>query len=74
MAHYSYNRRRVGAGPKVVVVLDDEDPVTTTLGEFLKDNEDGLDASEVRAIKKLRPGESYSGGGGASPEWKVTRK
>lgn len=71
-AEAKYDRRF--AASKYILESDGESPMTVALDDFLKDNEEGLDSSEVRAIKNLRPGQSYEGGGGAAPEWKITRK
>lgn len=42
------------------------------LRSFLAANPE-LDPDEVRALKALAPGESFTGGGGAGAEWTVTR-
>lgn len=49
-------------------LLNDE-PVD--LSEFLDANV--LDFAEIMLLENLRPGESYTGGGGASAEWTLTR-
>ena len=49
----------------------DGDVHETTLGEFLADNLSTL--PDIDALVALRVGETYHGGGGASPEWSVTR-
>jgi hypothetical protein len=43
-----------------------------TVDEFVGDNDGGLAPEEWAAIRALAPGESFSGGGGAAPEWRVT--
>lgn len=43
------------------------------MDEFLDDNAEGLDASEVAAIQALDVGDTYHGGGGASATWTVKR-
>jgi hypothetical protein len=50
----------------------DGDVVTLTYREFHTDNWD-MNPAELRAIGNLRPGETYRGGGGAAPEWSITR-
>jgi len=45
----------------------------TSLHEFLRVNGEGLGDDEVKALKALKPGQSYTGGGGAAAEWTVTR-
>lgn len=52
---------------------EDEVPCEVALLDFLDANADGLDAEELTAIASLGPGESFSGGGGAAPAWRVTR-
>lgn len=47
------------------------DPID--LEDFFRDNEDGLDATEVAAIRSLLPGGLYRGGGGAWAEWEIER-
>jgi len=45
---------------------------TITYAEFAAANDD-MDPRELHAILTLRPGETYRGGGGAAPEWSITR-
>ncbi len=59
--------------PAVARYLIDNDPDSlSTLAEFIDANET-LDADEVAAIAALKPGETYSAGGGAGAEWTITR-
>lgn len=58
----------------VVRLADPLEPFSWTwegrLSTFLADNADGIDATEAAAIAAvLRTGGTYSGGGGAEPEW-----
>ena len=48
----------------------DGDLVRLCLGDFFLDNDLGEDAPAVEA---LAVGETYRGGGGAAPEWSITR-
>lgn len=51
----------------------DGDSVQVTLPEFLATCGE-LYPGELDAIRLLAPGEGYRSGGGASPEWSVTRE
>lgn len=43
-----------------------------TLGAFLRDNGDAIDATEAATIRAtIARGESYNGGGGAGAQWSV---
>ena len=56
----------VGEHPSVIV--------TTTLGQFLVDNIDCFEESEIEDITNtLSSGGTYFGGGGAAPEWSLKR-
>lgn len=57
----------------VCVEVDGDEVDVCSLAELLGANEDGLDTEDRAAIAGLTPGESHSGGGGAAPEWRVTR-
>jgi hypothetical protein len=52
--------------------LEDE-TIVCSLGVFIAENTDGLTPEDVTAIEALRVGESFTGGGGASIAWTVTR-
>lgn len=47
-----------------------------TLGaeEFITKYRGGMWTNEVETVRALAVGESYWGGGGAIPEWRVVRK
>ena len=69
------NDYRLRDDTEVTLRVEGEAPVTTTLGAFLADNADGLDADEVAAIHRaLFHGELHEGGGGAEPLWTVERR
>ena len=50
----------------------DGDDIPVKLCEFLADNEDDLCGAREE-VEALAVGETYRGGGGASPEWSITR-
>jgi hypothetical protein len=52
---------------KRLLWTDDEGARVVSLAEFLKDNEDGLHPEELKAVRRLRPGQSLLFGGGAQP-------
>jgi hypothetical protein len=52
--------------------LEDE-PIVCSLDSFFAENTDGLTPEDVTAIEALGVGESFTGGGGASIAWTVTR-
>jgi hypothetical protein len=52
--------------------VDGETMEGMTLASFLDGNED-MDAATVAAIEALAVGATYSDGGGAAPEWSITR-
>jgi hypothetical protein len=41
--------------------------------DFIDANRETFTAAEIRSIRKLRPGQTYSGGGGAWASWTVRR-
>lgn len=41
--------------------------------DFIDANRETFTAAEIRSIRKLRPGQTYSGGGGAWAPWTVRR-
>jgi len=43
------------------------------VSDFIDANRETFTASEIRSIRKLRPGQTYSGGGGAWASWTVRR-
>jgi len=43
------------------------------VSEFIDANKETFSAAEIRAIRRLRPGQKYSGGGGAWGSWTVRR-
>ncbi len=43
------------------------------IDEFLDANRDGLHPDELAEIRSLQPGHTFYSGGGASPEWSITR-
>lgn len=51
----------------------DGDEVTLLFHEFQRANEDGLAPEDMIEIMRLDIGESFRGGGGASPEWHIRR-
>jgi superfamily II DNA or RNA helicase len=55
------------------VECDGEAPITTTWGEFYEANRDSVSAVEMSEIHGLYVGDSFTGGGGAMPEWTITR-
>lgn len=58
---------------RILVCADDAGAErSTTWGEFVADNADGLDGFELALIATaLAAGRSYHGGGGAEGEWTV---
>jgi hypothetical protein len=76
---YSYSRtpapvraRRPNAATWTLESVDgDFDPCS--IREWLDVNEEGISAAERRAVSRLRPGQTYSGGGGAWAGWTVRR-
>lgn len=44
-----------------------------SVSEFIDANRETFSATEIRALRKLRPGQKYSGGGGAWGSWTVRR-
>jgi hypothetical protein len=44
------------------------------VSEFIDANKETFSAAEIRTIRKLRPGQKYSGGGGAWGSWTVRRQ
>lgn len=46
---------------------------TLTANEFFDDNEDLICSDEGTLIRALKVGETFNGGGGAQPEWSITR-
>lgn len=59
------------------LAIDGDDCGTTTLGSFLDLNHESnggtLDAATIDAILALDVGAHYTDGGGAAPEWTLTR-
>ena len=55
------------------VEADGDEPIVTTWSEFHEANCDSLSAEELSEIHGLYVGDSFTGGGGAMPEWTVTR-
>lgn len=55
------------------VEADGDEPIVTTWNEFHEANCDSLSAEELSEIHGLYVGDSFTGGGGAMPEWTVTR-
>lgn len=53
--------------------LDVDGECVCTLQEFLETNQEGLEESEVLAIRALKIGESFGSGGGAFATWTVKR-
>jgi hypothetical protein len=51
----------------------DGDEVHVTAAEFLASNEELGGIAVETAIRSLYVGETYDGGGGASPEWSILR-
>lgn len=49
------------------------DGAPVRLDEFLAANEDGLDHEIMAGLADLRPGETFTGGGGAAAGWVFTR-
>lgn len=47
---------------------------TYTLEEFIAKHRSGMWVAEIAGVRSLAVGESYWGGGGALPEWRVVRK
>jgi len=47
---------------------------TYTLEEFIAKHRSGMWAAEIAGVRSLAVGESFWGGGGALPEWRVVRK
>lgn len=45
-----------------------------SVSEFIDANRETFSAAEIRALRKLRPGQSYSGGGGAWGDFTVRRQ
>lgn len=43
------------------------------VSEFIDANRETFSPAEIRALRKLRPGQKYSGGGGAWGSWTVRR-
>lgn len=57
---------------RIVIDAEADDPIECTLREFLRDNEDGIDAGQLAAIaSSIARGEAYDGGGGAAPGWTI---
>jgi hypothetical protein len=50
----------------------DGDETDLSYAEFLDANRD-LPSADLRAIRALKPGETFFGGGGAAPEWWIQR-
>lgn len=50
----------------------DGETVRVTFPEFLEANRE-MAREDLDAIRLLAPGETFHGGGGASPEWSITR-
>jgi hypothetical protein len=44
------------------------------IAEFVYANRDGLHPDDIREILSLQVGETFHGGGGACPEWSITRE
>lgn len=57
----------------VVDPCDGDECHTTTLGDFLDDNIESFDRTEIHAMMVLPVGGVYEGGGGAGAAWKITR-
>lgn len=55
------------------VESDGDEPIVTTWNDFHEANCDSLSAEELSEIHGLYVGDSFTGGGGAMPEWTVTR-
>ena len=53
--------------------IDADGQCICTLQEFLENNQEGLEESEIEAIKALKVGESFGSGGGAWATWTVKR-
>lgn len=49
----------------------DGERMAVELDEFIADN--GFGGAEARALRALSPGQAYTGGGGAQPEWTIRR-
>lgn len=47
---------------------------TYPLEEFIAKHRSGMWVAEIESVRSLAVGESYWGGGGALPEWRVVRK
>jgi hypothetical protein len=45
-----------------------------SVSEFIDANRETFSAAEIRAIRKLRPGQQYSGGGGAWGDFTIRRQ
>lgn len=45
-----------------------------SVSEFIDANRETFSAAEIRALRRLRPGQKYSGGGGAWGSWTVRRQ
>lgn len=65
--HFTLNR----SGKFRLTTVDGE-YIDLTFREFYAANE-GMDPEEAVEIMALQPGETYRGGGGASPEWSIRR-
>ena len=50
----------------------DGEIVTVSSNEFFNDNQD-MDPDDQAEIRRLKKGETFHGGGGAAPEWSITR-
>jgi hypothetical protein len=57
----------------IIITVENGEPITTTLDQFIIDN-DGFDDDEIAAMRTaIDDGKTYRGGGGASPMWTITR-
>ena len=63
------------ADPEPIFTLRgaDGDESSVTLSAFLADNEDLVGTSVDHRLRSMRVGETHRDGGGAQPEWLITR-
>lgn len=57
----------------VIKDLDDGTVVRTNVRAFCRANREAFDGDLCRQARQLGPGQSFTGGGGASPAFRVTR-
>lgn len=56
-----------------LTIESDGDEWTTTLADFLSDNDGHLSADDERALRGIQPGQTVTLGGGACPTMTVRR-